>query len=51
MRYALYEVVQLPEILTTWDHYLQRYVNKERNEGDDSNQGKFCESGFIDVVM
>ena len=38
-------------LLTTWYNYSSIYVYKEKTEGDESKQEKFCKSGFLDVMM
>ena len=45
------EVFQLTALLTMWDHYLSIYLSKESTEGDDLNQEKVFDSGFLDVMI
>ena len=50
-RYIQSEFVQLTSLLKIWYHYLSRYTQKERTEGDESNYICFCKIGFLDVMM
>ena len=50
-RYVQSEVVQIPALLTIWDHYFSRYMWKGRTEGDMLNQEKFCESVFLVIMI
>ena len=51
MRQAKSELVHLPALLTTWDHYLPIYVYKERTEVDELNPEIFYEGAFLDLMM
>ena len=48
MRYKQSEVVQLPDLLTIWGHYLSRYV--EREEDVELNHEEYVQKLFLDGI-